>query len=424
MRSVAIFITKLFLTGVARLLSRYSFFHINTSIIKPMCLWRMHGLFFYLERGKLMKKGMIMNKGGISTQVLLYFLIMMFLMVISCGGGGGGDAAPPTAAFTQADLTGTWNFTVFQTGSNPGWDRGTLTINGSGDVHFATYEATDGRAAAPDGAVKLTIDSSGVVTESGTGKADESHCSLSADKNTFVCVVTNGTEYSTRIGVKTTGVTFSNADLTGPLSWNLHGITSGGSSASDREWEYDAGTINSSRQVTVTEYQKPDGAQPLPTANSSMFSVGADGFVTMQHNGTPVANWKGMLSSDKKMMVVTYRDGGSPEIYGFGIFTIADQTFSGVADLAGNWKIFNLYGGNNFGWQWILATFDTSGVGSSTSFLDSLGNTTNGHQGYSLSTGGILTSTGSFIHGVLSHDRIVNINTDSDTGYELMIWIR
>jgi hypothetical protein len=317
-----------------------------------------------------------MNKGRISTQFLLYFLIMMFLMVIGCSRSGGGAASPAASAtvFSQADLTGTWNFTGFQTGSNPGWDRGTISINSSGDLHFVTYENTHGDSTPADGAIIFTINSTGIVTESGTGAASESHCSMSAEKNTVVCVETNGTQYGNRIFVKTTGVTFSSADSTGPLSWNLHGISSGGSIAADREWFYEAGTINSYGQVIVSEYQSAAKPQSSMFANYSTLYVGFDGFVTI----SPLEgnSWKGMLSSDKKMLIITTRDGASPERYGLSILTIADETFTGVVDLAGDWRINTLTGGNDFSWAWISATINSSGVVSMTSFLNSEGSTT------------------------------------------------
>jgi hypothetical protein len=366
-----------------------------------------------------------MNKGRISTQFLLYFLIMMFLIVIGCSRAGGGTAAPAASAtaFSQADLTGTWNFTGFQTGSNPGWDRGTIVINSSGDLNFVTYENTHGYSTPADGAIILTINSMGIVTESGTGAASESHCSMSTDKNTVVCVETNGTQYGNRILVKTTGVTFSNADLTGPLSWYLHGISSGGSSAADRGWLYEAGTINSSLQVIVTDSQNPAGPQSLPYENST-FSVGLNGFVTVfPSEGNSL---EGMLSSDKKMLIITTRDGASPERYGLSILTIADETFTGLADLVGEWRISTLTGGNDFSWAWISATINSSGVVSMTSFLNSEGSTTlQQNSTVAMTSSGILTESGyPTFNGVLSHDRVIAFATDSVGNYEFDIWIR
>ena len=332
--------------------------------------------------------------------------------------GGGG-------AFTQADLTGTWNYTSFQTSSvSPGWSRGSLSINSSGALSFTSYENTWGGSGPGDGAYIFTINSSGIITESGLAIDKEAHCSMSTDKKTIVCAVSNGTEYATRIFVKTTGVTFSNADLTGPLSVNTHGIYAGGSSAADREWYYEAGTINTSRQYTVTEYNTPAGSQAVTPGNlSSVASVGADGFVTSANTAT--TGWKGMLSSDKKMMIATSRNGGSR--YSLSIMTIADETFSGTSDLAGNWKIFGLWGGNGFGWMFATAAINSSGVASMTSYLNSYGDTALPSMGtLALNSSGILTALGigTTFHGALSHDRIVSVVTESTGNYELDILMR
>ena len=357
------------------------------------------------------------------TQILLYFFIIMFLFISGCSSKSDSPASTSTA-FSQSDLTGTWNFTGFQTGSNPGWDRGTISINSSGALSFTSYEDIDGNPGPSAGAVILTINSSGIVTESGTGKSDESHCTMSTDKNTVLCVATNGSQYGTRILVKTTGVTFSNSDLTGPLSFNLHGISSGGSSASDRYWFYKAGTINSSRQVTITESQNPDGAQTLPAANSSTFTVGSNGFVTISPSEGD--SWKGMLSSDKKMMVITTRNGGSPERYGFAILTIADETFTGTSDLAGDWKISTLYGGDSYAWAWIDATINSAGLFHETSFLDSTGSTTgDSDMTCSLTSSGIFTIAASpTYHGILSHNRLIGVFTVDSGVYALDIWLK
>jgi hypothetical protein len=350
----------------------------------------------------------------------IFFLGMFVILILSLASCSKSDDAT-APAYSQSDLTGTWNFTGFQNySSNSGWDRGTGTIDSSGSMTCTSFEDTHGGSMPAAGTVTMTINSSGTITMSGGD--DESHCSMSTDKNTIVCVATNSSQPSMRIMVKTTGVTFSNSDLTGPLAFNMHGINSGGSSATDRYWEYAAGTINSSRQVTFTDWHNPEGAVTLPAANYATLSVGADGFVTNSAD----TNWRGMLSSDKKMMVYLIRDEGSPEIYGFGILAIGDETFTGTSDLAGDWKIDCLWGGNGFGWAWIDATINSSGVTSMTSKLDSAGNTTLGSsKTLAMTTSGIITeSAETTLHGVLSHDWIISVVTGASGNYELDIMMR
>lgn len=50
-------------------------------------------------------------------------LVFISFALIRCGGGGGGgDSAPstPNEGFTQADLTGTWDYYSFQSSSATG----------------------------------------------------------------------------------------------------------------------------------------------------------------------------------------------------------------------------------------------------------------------------------------------------------------
>jgi hypothetical protein len=355
-------------------------------------------------------------------------LAAMFLLAMtSCGSSGGGGGSSDNKAtgeqsseYSQSDLTGTWNFTYFQTGGTPGWERGALSIDNNGTASYIAYENSLGDVTKSGGSISFVLDSSGIVTESLPVK---SHCNISDDKKTIVCAETNDTDstaYGTRILVKTTGVVFSNADLTGPLSFNYQAINSGASS----EWEYGAGTINDSRQATYTQILGPEGTKTIPSANSNSYTVGSDGFAALNINGTAAAGWRGMLSSDKKMMIVT-SGSSSPESYALAVYTIADQTFSGVSDLAGDWKWIALWGGSDFGWERGTERFNSSGILSCLSRLNSNGEKyIGGDTAMAMTADGILTLSGHVLHGVLSHDRIIIVSTHPNYNYQLDILMR
>jgi hypothetical protein len=77
-----------------------------------------------------------------------------------------GIAIKAVGAFTAANLAGTWHyFSFWDTGSgnDPGWDRGTVTVNSSGTILRGSFVDSDGNAATVTGG-SLSLNGSGVIT--------------------------------------------------------------------------------------------------------------------------------------------------------------------------------------------------------------------------------------------------------------------
>jgi hypothetical protein len=77
-----------------------------------------------------------------------------------------GVAIKAVGAFTTANLAGTWHYFNFWDtgpGNDPGWDRGTVTLNSSGTILSGSFVDSDGNAATVTGG-SLSLNGSGVIT--------------------------------------------------------------------------------------------------------------------------------------------------------------------------------------------------------------------------------------------------------------------
>ena len=77
-----------------------------------------------------------------------------------------GIAIKAVGVFSTADLAGTWHYFSFWdsvSGNDPGWDRGTVTMNSSGTVTGGSFVGSDGNTATVTGG-SLSLDGNGVIT--------------------------------------------------------------------------------------------------------------------------------------------------------------------------------------------------------------------------------------------------------------------
>src|SRR4030067_2714904 len=128
--------------------------------------------------------------------LLAAVLLSPGLVWFGCGGGGGGSSAP-AGAFSQADITGTWDVIQFFTGSGAGWMQVTVTFDASGGMtSFSNYVESEGitdPGGSPDPPLKWTIDSSGVMREFENGVDTGSRGRMSSDKKLVMNVGTDDT---------------------------------------------------------------------------------------------------------------------------------------------------------------------------------------------------------------------------------------
>ena len=128
--------------------------------------------------------------------------------------------------FSTADLVGTWhfhNFSDLPSNNNPGWSRGTITINSSGTVTGGTILRSNGSTAAiTGGSLSITSDGviSGSITDSSGTTSTISQSKMDAGKTTAIGVGIDSQNFRFIGTFIKSGGSFSNSDLAG--TWFVH----------------------------------------------------------------------------------------------------------------------------------------------------------------------------------------------------------
>lgn len=306
-------------------------------------------------------------------------------------------ATPVVLAFSQADLTGTWDYINFGLGTSPGsrgFNHSVLTINGSGEV--AGFSAT------------FTISSAGVISVAGdTVRFQMSSNKLlifGTDHGTFP-QSPNVTGYWTDISVlrKRTGVVFSGSDLAN-TTFKYHTLKSG----LDNTWEYGDGNVDAVGNVTITSNFTPSGSNVVPP-NTALYSVSPVGIVT--NSSDPY--WYGVLTDDKK--VIFSLDNNNPGYFSFGVIQITGQTYT-QADYAGTWN-FNTIRNTvpNPLWAYGVNSVDAAGNGTYLSYTDSGGNAPPANYVRVLSSTGVVTDPADATrHGQMSYNKDISVSTNTN----------
>ena len=318
--------------------------------------------------------------------------------------------------FSQADLAGTWDYVFFDIGSYPGWERGTATIDGSGNVTVASILRSDGSTNMTAGSIIETISSTGVVSESGSGGNATFHGQMSSNKRLVI-----GTEYDSadntatlRVFRKRTGTTFTSLDLASK-SFTFHGLRSG----TDNNWNYGAGTTDASGAVTLTSEFGPAGPDPDIPRSSGILSVSSAGIVSVSDDNT----WYGLMTDDKTVIFKIDGNGGNSS-YGFHVITTTGQTYT-QSDYAGiyNWSVIR-NGAPNPGWAYGVSSVNAAGTGTYLSYTDSIGGATPGDYTRVLSASGVITDPADpTAHGQMSYNKDITVrtNTNANGRYGLII---
>ena len=315
--------------------------------------------------------------------------------------------ASPTG-YTQADAAGTWNCVEFVTGPDVssgnrfGWLRANATIDASGNITVNSITSSSGNLSAPpSGTFNVTINSSGVVTQTGASALDPgNHGFMAANKQLIVGTGSLGTSQALFIWVKQVpGITFSNADLSSK-SFVFHELHSG----SESIWAYGSGTVNSSQLSTLSTTTVPTGsvAPPAPAT----VAITSSGILTSSDD----PSLQGVMTPDKTGIFVTTSASG---VFKFRIIQITGQTFS-TADLAGTWNSSGLQSSSSAPiWTYGSVSIDNTGVATTLTSMDSTGNKSiNSPSTLSInSTGGITSSNGQSANGQLSYNKNMMIQT-------------
>jgi hypothetical protein len=352
-------------------------------------------------------------------------------------GGESAQSSPPVPATPvvppATDLVGTWNFIRFAAGpdvpngtvpgSVPGWMRGNATIATNGTVTInSIQDSSGGNIPPPVGSVAWTMNASGVVTQVGENALDnDNHGIMAANKQIIAGTGSLGSDRVIYVCVKQVpGVTFSNADLTGPLSFVLHQLNSG----AEHKWQYGAGTVNSSRQVTITSFNGPNGPETRPPPNFSTLSVDSTGIVTATDNATT----QGVITPDKKTMFVTETKGSNPYI--FRVIQMAAPSYSQL-DMGGTWRTHQLISSTSTPeWEYSTVSITNAGVLTTLEYLDSTGDNDPSGPSFTVhlaSSGTITVDGSSTLNGTLSYNKNMAVITDTSDigiGYYIMIILK
>ncbi len=344
-----------------------------------------------------------------------------YFFIVTAQGAGGESAesnersatpTAPAAAFSQADLTGTWKVNMLNTSSDGienGWTRATGAADASGNVTVSSIENSDGSTTGPPpGTLQWTINGSGVVSESGISADDNSHMTMTSNKNFIAGTAGGGGRNSLRIIQKVVpGTVYSNADLASK-SFVIHGLMVG----ADNTWNRQDGTTDASGMVSLANDIGPGGdAGPQPNAGT----ISVDGTGTVTIDTLPL--FKGFLSADKKTIVgaFTETDAGGTW-YQLMVIQISGQTYA-AADLVGTSSGHMLGVGNANFWARYTATGAIGGGITFSSYVDSFGVTTTpaAVTASVTSSGTVTLSDPSFqFHGTMSDDKKFTVITQTN----------
>ena len=324
-----------------------------------------------------------------------------------------------SATFAQSDLTGTWNMMMFSAGPDVssnmwwGWFRMNASIDQSGNttINNSPYVPMSnlGALTLPNPLhVTSTIDSHGVITQSGSDAAGDFHGNMASNKNLMVGVQTNHQNSNNRtifIAVRQNGTTFSSADISS-VNFVYHNITSG----YDNIWEYGSGSINSSQQVTLSSCSNSSGNCTLPASNFTTLSITSTGIVSSTADGP---TFQGVMTPDKKTIFATQGNGTTKSI-NIMVLQITGQTFT-QSDLAGVWnQNFIISNPTNPAWLYGTMSVDNSGVTNwSSQVVNGVSQSASSDTVSINSTGTITTSSNSSFNGTVSFNKDMCISTQS-----------
>ncbi len=235
-------------------------------------------------------------------------------VVVVSGANRSGINFESSTAYTQADLTGTWNVSVLQTNSNDSyskWFRRTLTFDAAGSLTAASscLDSAGSTTCPAAGSLTWTISAGGVITPESGVSADTGpvHMTMTSTKN-FIAGTSSslsGSYPQLRVIQKVVpGTVYSSADIQSK-QFVFHEMIVGAST--NTKWRYGSGATDASGAFALTSLNEPSGAKPPSEVVWGTMSVDAGGVVSMNGSGM-VNNYKGFLSDDKRTVVGTYTD--------------------------------------------------------------------------------------------------------------------
>jgi hypothetical protein len=349
-----------------------------------------------------------------------------WFVVTAVGVGGESVESSPAVPATPvvpptADLVGTWNFIRFASGpgvtngSEPGWMRGNATIATNGTVTInSIVDSSGGNTPPPVGSLAWTMNASGVVTQVGDNALDnDNHGIMAANKQVIAGTGSFGNDNRAIYVCVKQASGFSNADLTNK-NFVYHQLSSG----SDNEWQYGAGTVNSSLEVVLSSLTDPGGTTPNPGKVDSI-TLDNNGIMTSTM-GTGSQEW-GLMTPDKSMVFVT--ETNDQNTYTFRVIQWSGlNNYSQSVDMAGIWRSHALVSNPPI-WEYSSISINSAGLLTDLEYLDSTGDnqTSDDHPTVVLNLNGTITvPLNPTLHGMMSSNKKIAVFTESEDAGEVV----
>jgi len=327
-----------------------------------------------------------------------------------------------TVTYSTADLQGTWQWHSLVAANNnnlaswSGWIHGIINLNASGNGTFSNVVKSDGTTIGIT-SVFISISSGGVITVGG-----DSYGYMSADKSSVYLTMTDGGGGYT-LGVMqkvASAITYNLTDLQG--TWQMHSLTTSNPSSSNQYASWMHGTISMDASGNGTaNFVDVNGSK----SQNMILSISSDGIVTM--NGK---DFHGFMSENKKSISITMTDGGGG---GYDLISMQKDisgTSYATADLQGKWQTHVLSTSNlsiislnqQPGWSHGIITLKSNGEGK-TNFVNNNGKHSDNDITLSISSNGLVTTSGKDMHGFMSADKssILMTMTEDNGGYTLAV---
>lgn len=353
-------------------------------------------------------------------------LIVLPMILWTCGGGGGGGDTPP--AFSQSDLTGSWDVIELDTGNNFGWARYNVSIDGSGNA--AVNNGLDSSGFSYSGPpvdiqTKWVINGSGTIREYDTSSSPNIlspslYGSLASNKKLAVATDNGDAMFMYYLQVarkRDASVIFGDGDIRGK-TFVYHQLYGG----PDSVWVHGSGSIDLFGTVTLDNAVDPAGALPGYPQNISSLVVDSEGVIT---NGNDFYGW---LTLDKSTIFALIDDPMGHSMYRFVVIQFLGQTYT-QADLAATWRFHVLYGWNAPGWLKGTWTIDSAGVGTydSSTYMSDFGPAVPpASETLALAPNGIITNPANLTyHGMMSSGKDLYVRTrTSGQRYSIAISVK
>ncbi|PKN38980.1 MAG: hypothetical protein CVU62_01920 [Deltaproteobacteria bacterium HGW-Deltaproteobacteria-2] len=341
-------------------------------------------------------------------------------LTLSGSDSTGNDFASAAANFTQADLEGTWNVQMLNTGG--GWMRGTVTVNSAGTLTFVSILDSEGGSAGPTGPIVWEIDeTTGEISETDNAIPTDSHYTMTSNKN-FIAGTGPGSVGNQLFVIQkvVSGTSYANADVQSK-NFVFHQLNVG----SSNKWQYGAGSTDGTGAVTLSSQTDPSGTE-TPGAVGATMSVNGSGIVEMSGMDD---SFEGFLSADKKTIVGTITESGGTE-YHMMIIQITDGQSSSTSQIAGTSFIHTLATGADDFWSHQSMSITSGGVMTfNPDYVTSgSGSGPSGTETISIGSSGTATLAGSALyqttfHGQLSYDGkfLVGTQTTDTDVYSLNV---